>query len=372
MYRLKEGHINSQSLSRILVILVVSNIFLGTPRAMVEEGATAGWILLLFAGTVASIGLFILVKLLKKFPGKNLIEIAETLWGRPGAVFTALSFGILAVYTAIISLREFAETMLTTVLPRTPISVVTFFFVAAMLLGAYKGLEVIGRTSTLLLPFVIGGILAILFLAGNYISLNNLFPLLGAGLGELAYHAPGRSSIFIEIILVSLIVSNISDNENIPRATWKAFGVSLAVFIVVEIFYISIFRLAGSEKLYVPLFQMARIIYMGRFIQRIEAIFIFIWFFTGALKLTLALYAGATALSRGFRIPIYQPLLFPLGLLTFSLSFVPPDIMTAVRVDMSYLREYGAVPAWGLPLALLATSFIRKKGGGRPEKNQPD
>lgn len=367
MYRLKEGRISAHGIFSVLSILLITQLFLGIPRVMTQEGGSAGWLLILMSAAVASIGIFMMVKLLKRFPGKNFIEIAETVWGAPGRILVAVMLSLLFLYTATVVVREFAETMLTTVLPRTPISVVMFIFLTAMIFGAYNGLEVITRSSVLIFPFIVVGLLSILLLTLSFIDINNLFPILGTGLDYIVLNAFGRSSLFVEIIFIGLISSNINNTEKIPRQVWASFIVSVVLFIVVQLVYISVINLVSAEKLYIPLFQLARIIYMGRFVQRIEALYIFIWFFTGALKLTLSLYAGATALSRGFKIPFYQPLLFPLGLLVFSLSLMPRSLLAAVYLDVDILREYGMMLGFGLPLLLLLTSYLRGKGGKQNE-----
>lgn len=368
MYKLKEGKISSHGLFNIVVILLLTKLFLGIPRALVIEAGSAGWLLILMSAIVAGVGIFVLTKLLKRFPGKNIVEISELVWGVPGRVFTSLIIFLLFLYISTVVVREFAETMLTTVLPGTPISIIILTFVVTMIFGAYKGIEVITRSAVLLFPFIAVGILSILFLTANFINLNNLFPIFGEGLTKIAYHAPGKSSIFIDIIFIGLIASSVSDFENIPRQLWKGFFISVVMFVLVQVVYISVMNVSAGEKLYIPLYHLAKIIYMGRFVQRIEALYIFVWFFSGALQLTISLYGAAVSLSTGFKIPIFQPLLFPLGLLVFSLSFIPSGILAAVYLDINALREYGAIPGWGIPLALLLTSFIRKKGGACPEK----
>lgn len=370
MYRLKEGRISSHGVFSITSILLITQLFLGVPRVLTKEGGAAAWLLILMSGVIGSIGVFMIIRLLKKFPGKNIIEIAEILWGAPGRMITALLMSFLFLYTAAIVVREFSETMLTTVVPRTPISVVTFIFIVAMVIGAYNGLEVITRSCVLLFPFIIVGLLSILFLAGSFIDLNNLFPILGTGIKTLVYHATGRTSLFLEIVFIGLIISNVNDPEKIPRQVWVSYLFSVVLFVVVQFFYVAVLSVVAAEKLYVPLFQLARIIYMGRFVQRIEALYIFVWFFTGALKLTLAFYGGATVLARGFKIPFYQPLLFPLALLVFTVSFIPESLLTAVYLDVDILREFGFLPAFGVPAALLLTSLIFGKGGKQHENKK--
>lgn len=368
MFKVKEGNIGSRGLFIILTIILITKIFLGIPRAMAVEGDSAACILILAASAVAVPGVYILVKLLKRFPGQNIVQIAETVWGRAGAITVSLLVASFFMALAALIVREFAETMLTTVLPRTPISVIAFLFIMAMLLGAYNGLEVITRTSTLLFPFILAGIFSILILTVNFLDFNSLFPILGSGPKAIAIHSIGRSSLYMELLFAGLVASNMDDPDQISKTVWRTFLAAMSIFLVVELFYLSALRVGAAQSLYIPLFQLAKLIYLGRFIQRIESIYIFIWMFIGGLKLTLLIYSAAISLSWGFKIPIFQPLLFPLSLLTFTLSFLPPSMAAAVYLDTNVFRNYGGVLSWGLPFMLLATALIRKKGGGKTEK----
>lgn len=370
MYKLKEGKIGSKGIFCIVVVLLITKLYLGLPRIMVKEGASAAWLLIVMSAAIASIGVLIFVKLIQRFPGNTIIDISEQVWGTPGRLIVSVILSLFLVSSSAIIVREFSETMLTTVLPMTPISIVTLFFIIAIITGAYKGIEVIARSTILLFPFIIIGILSIIFLTINFVNFNNLFPVFGTGLLKLSLLAPGKSSMFIEIVIVGLLISSVSDPEKIPGQVWKGFFFSVLIFVIVEIMYVSLFGYLTGEELYVPLFQMARMIYMGRFIQRIEALYVFVWFFTGALQLTLNLYGAAIAFCRGFKIPIYQPVLFPLSLIIFTLSFVPNSIMTAAFLDNYFLRQYGAILGWGLPAALLFTAIVRKKGGRHSDQKK--
>ncbi|MDT3705149.1 MAG: GerAB/ArcD/ProY family transporter [Thermincola sp.] len=368
MFKVKEGNIGPRGLFIILTLMLISKLFLGVPRAIAIEGDSAACLLLLVAAGVAVPGIFVLVKLLQRFPGRNLVEIAEAVWGRAGAVAVSLLVALFFLALATIIVREFAETLLTTVLPSTPISVISFMFILAMLVGAYHGLEVITRTSTLLFPFILAGIFSILMLTVNFLDLNSVFPIFGSGPKAIAIHALGRNSLYMELLFVGLIAANLDDPTHVSKTIWKTFLAATFMFLVVELVYISALRVSSAQVLYVPLFQLAKMIYLGRFIQRIESLYIFIWMFVGGLKLTLLIYGAAISLSWGLKIPIFQPLLFPLTLLAFALSFVPPSVAVAVNLDINIFSNYGGLISWGLPFVLLITAWIRKKGGGKNQK----
>ena len=76
-----------------------------------------------------------------------------------------------------------------------------------------------------------------------------------------------------------------------------------------------------STETTLPFYRLSRNIYLGRFFQRVEALFIIIWSIVGALKIALTLYGAAVSLARTLKLPDYRPLIWPLGLIIFIFSF---------------------------------------------------
>ena len=106
MYRLKEGKISSHGLFSVVVIMLITKLFLGVPRVMIIEGGSAGWLLMLASAILASIGVYIITRLLVRFPSKNITEIGQEVWGVPGRILVSILVAVLFLSSAIIIVRE--------------------------------------------------------------------------------------------------------------------------------------------------------------------------------------------------------------------------------------------------------------------------
>ena len=74
------------------------------------------------------------------------------------------------------------------------------------------------------------------------------------------------------------------------------------------------FGIPSLKRNPVSIVQSARLIYLGRFIQRIDIFFAFFWMIGICLKYTILFYAANVGLTRLFKLPYRKPFLIPLGL----------------------------------------------------------
>lgn len=106
-----------------------------------------------------------------------------------------------------------------------------------------------------------------------------------------------------------------------------------------------------SGEFVLPLYQMTRIIDLGSFFNRFEAIFQFIWSILMFLYGVSYLYILCFVWQITFGLKYLKPLLLPVTLLIAGFSFIPESIMTANK--MAVLLENAVYPvALLLPLCV--------------------
>jgi hypothetical protein len=76
----------------LLIVLMSGKIFLSFPRDMAVLGETAGWMIVLLSGILSLIGFSFIYFLIRKFPGKNIIEIARMISGPLFGTIIGLAF----------------------------------------------------------------------------------------------------------------------------------------------------------------------------------------------------------------------------------------------------------------------------------------
>jgi len=359
---IKEGHIGYREGIALTVILISGKIYTGFPRVMVEEGKTAAWLLVLLSTALSVVAFLPIPHLLARFPGKSYYEVVEEVAGPYlGVLALVLSSGFYLFLLGIL-VREFAEIVASTVLPFTPISVITIALLLVMAYGAYAGLEPLTRTAWILAPWILAGLLAVLLLSLRWAKFQYLLPFWGAGIPSLLKSSVFRTSLFVEVLLLPLLVPHLREPQRLAVMGIWSIVISGIVMSFVVLLFVTVFPVRAAVNVLFPVFQMARIMFLGRFFQRMESLFIFVWVISAAVQLAGVLQATALALARIMKLPVYRPLIFPLSVLTFAIAFIPPDLPAAIRIDDEFLRYYGAITAFGLTTTVYVVALIRGKG----------
>lgn len=366
---IKDGHIDRNQLIIILVISTAAKIFLTLPRVIAIEAENAGWLAVSLGAILTMVPLLILVVLLNRFPGKSIIQIGQTILGFLPGSLVGLAFISYFIILAAASIREFSESIATAFLPLTPLSIFVLVFLLLAAKGIYGGIETIARTSYVLAPFVIISILTIIIFLLPYVNWGNFLPILGPGLKQIIFSGVRATNYYGELIFLGVLASFLRTRKDIlPAALVSLFFIALILILAVGL-NTAIFGLVGSRRLSFPLLEMTRLIGLGAFFQRIESVFLFIWFFMAALKIISTLYVLVLGIAQILKINNFKPLVWPVGIIVFTISFFPTSLITAFSYDENILRVFGVLITHSLPVGLYLLAVILNKRG-KPDEQQ--
>ena len=357
-----QGRLGHYEAVAMLTIMMTSRIFLGLPRLMAIIGGTASWLVVTLAAMGALLGYLVLDALLARFPGLDLIQISRRLIGWLTPLFGLLFFLFFLAVTALVT-RQFAETFVVGILPRTPIGVIGGLLLVLLVLASYLGLETISRLAILYAPYLLLFLLLVYALVLPNASLLNLAPVWGKGLPKIILPSLGKSSVYADLVLLGFFAPSLREPSRRRAVGLSALGATFLIFILTAVVFTLVFDYPGTTQVYFPLFQLARLVSIGEFFQRVEAVFIFLWFFAAVIAMSAAFYACAYIFCRVFSLTTHRPLLFPLAVLVYSLSLLPDSFAEAARLDGDVLRMYGWLPAFLLPAFLFGVAIIRRRKG---------
>lgn len=346
----------------VLINMLCTKIFLNFPRVTAENAATGGWIYTLYFSILAFLAFFIITKLYKRFEGKDLIDIGEHIGGSAGRIIVGTVIVIFFTYIVSVVLREFAEDLKVIALTVSPISFVTLFFIAGMVVGAYMGLEAIVRCHAVMVPVIAIGFLLIILGVSPYFDLSNLTPVLGSGVENIFFKGIAKLSMYGEFMLIFMMMPFIGVYKNFTRIGYAALGFSAFFLFLGSVALLLVIPYPVSIENFLPIYQLARLINLGRFFQRVESMFVLIWAAAALLYLTAGFYFIVYSLKKSFKLPFYRPLIFPIAIIIFTLSLLPPNLSTAVALETKYFRNYAWLISFVMVVILLAVArFIKRK-----------
>lgn len=370
------GRVGVVELTALMTVYSSTEIFLSMPSRIAVEGAGFAWAIPLVSGMLVTIAFLIVHFCLKRFPGENLLQVISRLFGRFTALPIALVFALLLLTQTALVTREFTETVVTTVLPATPSAVIAFTFLLVAFYYAYKGLEGLSRTALLFSYFCLVGIALLLILPLSWFDVRLLLPIWGHGIGNTLWFGAINSSLFFNVLFLSILYPTLRNRDHFLYVGVISTIVTAVIFSIVLVVFLGTFAPAVSGKVPFPMYQLARVIYVGRFVQRLEAIFVFLWTAAAVIKMGFGLWMVAYLYALGFGMPLYRPLLAPVTLQLYVLSFLPPDFPAVLALSASVFEPYGWLVGVALPVLLAVAAVIgdwwrKRRGNGRSVSGQP-
>ncbi|MDF2873583.1 MAG: spore germination protein [Sporomusa sp.] len=333
-------------------------LFLSTPADLAEAAGPLSWVIPLSGGLAAGILIWIQQSLLKRYGG-DLLSLSELLMGRIG-VYAISFFYLFSMYAiACLWTRQFAENTLLTALPRAEFTKIVLYYGLMVMLLVYFGIEGLARASYLILPFAIGGVL--LAFAGLIPVLKPLylFPVLGNGLPSVVKPTIQLMGASVPIVLLLILAPAFQNPQTIQAAMLYGIGGGSIIRSLANAVYVASFSAAiGLEKT-LPFYEMARLIYINRYVQRLEALFIILWVIIGILGIATCLYGTLYIIARLFRLPTPKPLLLPLGLIMINIATMPPDAGTVSTLE-DILFENILAPGFIITTLVLLVAALKR------------
>lgn len=347
--------------SLFILNLICTQIVLGYPRNMVELAGTAGWMVSIYSTILALIGFTVIIRLYRKFEGLDLLDIAQQSMGSAGRVAVGSIFLVYLVYIISLVLREFAEDMKVIALTDSPISFVSLFFLAGIVVGSYLGLEAIVRFTTIVVPIIVASYLAITIGIAPYFQMGNLQPLLGEGVPAILGRGALKLSNFSAVSILFFLAPFLRSHQNMKRVGYSTICLAGVFFTWSVISYLMAFPYPTATEFFIPIYQMARIFEYGRFFQRIESVFMLMWAAAALMYLVGGFYFIIHIFRKTFGLEYDWPIIWAFAVLIYTLSLIPPNLTSALNLEARYFRNYIFIVTFVVPITLLLIAHGRKK-----------
>lgn len=349
----------------LVFILTFPRFFLSSPATILESTAGLAWLATFLHGLPALAMLFVFLYIFQHFPG-DLFSVSRQLVGSVGTWIISLYYLAVFFINYILILRQFAENTLLAALPFVDFNVVIASYAGVAALIVYVGVEAMTRATSVLLP--LGTLLLLLVLAMliPFYNIYNLAPWQGTGISKVLLVAVTRAGLDIGVIAFAILAPAFQSLKTIRTAALFGLGLSSLLRSLSVLIYTLVFGVAVGKEKVLPFFEMARLVYLSRYVQRIEALFIIIWVVAGTLNLAASLYVGLYILTRLLNLPSMRPLILIVTIALAELSMLPPDIVTVIGLDGKAISFF-AIGIYVIPLILLVAAIIRS----RQKEGQP-
>jgi len=164
------------------------------------------------------------------------------------------------------------------------------------------------------------------------------------------------------VLIIAVVAGSLQGTKYVKKVGYLSLLLSgILVSSVLLAFTLAFPYYTGSE-ITAPMYQLTAMIDYGRFLQRLEPIFLFVWFESSFISVSAIVYTSVSLYCKIFRIQDMKPVIFPFAVILFTVAMIPSDITTVATGYIHRSREYGWIIFYIPPLIALIMAIIRKKG----------
>ena len=339
--------------------LVAPRIFLSVMADILQENGQLAWLAMLIYTIIPLLAVFMMVYVNNSVPG-NIVAVCQQLVGTIGTWLIVPAYSCMFLANGALLLRQYAEYTLVTALPEVEFQLVIVWYALTVGIICYLGIEAICRTGYMMLPWLVGALIVVFLMISPFFVVYNLTPWQGNGIMKAINSGIHGVGYDLGVLSVVFLSSAFQNAKTIKSAAIYALGGSLVLKIVFMLVYTMVFGVAvGSEKS-MPFFELARLVYLNQYIQRIEALFIVVWVIFGLLAIASSIYIGLYLMVVLLKLPAMRPIV-PLGVMAVAqLAMLPPDIGYTIKVD-ELLLQVSQLGIYLFPGILFVMALVKKR-----------
>ncbi|RCX20946.1 spore germination protein KB [Anaerobacterium chartisolvens] len=360
---IEKGKISDFELMFLILCFILGSITFISFADTITKHDT--WIVIISAYAASIPFILSYILLVKKFPGKNLIQINDIIYGRYLGKLISILYIWFILTLLSLNLKGLADFYTGFIMPETPS---LLFLAVCALVCAYavqNGLESMGRISAVIFFIITLNIIVSSLLGMGDMDFSNFLPVFEMPLKTYFQSIHIILTIqMCEIIVFLMVMPNLNNFKHTGKYTLLGLTISTLLLMSVSIRNTAVLGVTSSIY-FSDSYQALRLIDIGDVLTKMDILF--------AIGLTLVLfikncvlyYATVAGMSQMLNLRSYKPLILPVGSIAVCLAII---LFDSVIEHNLHARSYHAILVTPFELILPPLSLLIAKIRGLPKK----
>lgn len=322
-----------------VLIVITNKIILNLPKNIIVECGSSAWINVIFISIIAIFFTMIIVKLFKNFEGYDILDISNYFAGNFFKTLIGIGYLVVFILTATIVLRDFSETLKIIYYSNSPLTFIMLFFIIGTILGNKFGLKAIAKANLFIMPVVVFSIFIICISSFKNFEFQRLLPILGNGV-DVTFIS-GFTNIFSYSGLAYLffIMPYLKNTKQFKKISMICIVISTIYLLLSVLCLTLVFSYIAVTDESNSIYLLTRTLEFGRFFQRIDAVFVFLFIMSCLSYLTITLFLILDVFKKITNVKDSKAMSYCFAILIFGLSLLPKNISVIRTVHYNIFKN---------------------------------
>ncbi|WP_245596801.1 GerAB/ArcD/ProY family transporter [Shimazuella kribbensis] len=332
---------------------------LSLPHVLQLTAKGGAWISVLFAGLFLQLVIIIHWALCKLYPSDNIYSFLPKIVGKYLGNLLSLIYSGYFLFTAGMILVRLLEIIHKWMLQETPKWAVLILILVLSIYLVRENLRIITRFFVITSFIIV--VMVILSLVGYMnVDFTYIFPITEAGWVNILKTIKDATPAMLGFEILLVFYPMVEGQSNGKLKAVSVANLLTTLFYTFEVFTsLIIFSPEELPLVPEPMLYMLKA-FSFHIVDRIDLLFLALWFVITFTSLTAYLYAGIVGLGQLFHKGQHKKSLLYVPFIVFLISFIPDDTFTILYYERMISVAF-RILIIGLPIFFLMIGYVRKK-----------
>lgn len=378
MFKAKKGfkffmsNVNKISLVEaiaLVLIIIVNRLSVNMPQNIVLSCCSSAVLNAIYVSVLALLFIFILVKLFKRFPECDIMDISEFAGGKFFKNVICIILFLYLISIVSVLLRDFSETLKILYYIDTPIIYILMFFIGVCLVSNLFGGHSIVKTNLIIC------VIMLISLIVSYISVlpnavpQRVFPILGYGAKQTFFYGITNIFAFNGLFVLYFLPPMLANKKDFKKLSIISILICAVLIISATASLLLAFSFSTQIEKISSLYMLLSNNEFGKYLQHPESLFAFTWILSFMSYLNICCMLLTVILKKFINVKNEKPFIISICLIIFIIAIIPRSIMQAREIENT-IYKFIALPLLFIVLPIIL--FFANKKYKKLHKNNYD
>ncbi len=274
-------------------------------------------------------------------------------------IIMGIFYIFLLILVPMFVIKNFSETLQLIYFRTSPLIYIVLFFLVSSTITNKFSIKVLAKANLIIIPIVFLSIIVILLSSIKDFTPQRIFPILGYGANET--FLMGLSNLFsysgiCYLLFLNPFINKTTEFKKISIISIIISGIYLFLSVTCILLSLS-FTFKSGESF--SLYLLTRNLEYGRFIQRIDAVFILIWIISTISYISIAIYFCIYVFKKITKISDSSSINYTINLLILGLLILPSNFATLNNIIGKIFKYSSLILIFGISILILISANIK-------------
>ena len=346
----------------LILIIIVNEIVLNVPNLIIYTTGSSAIINVFFISAIAIVFSYFICRLYKNFTGMDIIDISKFLGGKTLNVITSLLFLLYFLFLSSIGIRCITNSLKIIYFNSSPLLFILLFFIIPAVIINKLGLKSVSSINVIIFIIVIISLMFLLTCSYKSFSISRAFPILGLGANETFIKGSTNIFVFTGFLYLLLLPSILKKENDFKKITITSTFFTSAFLIFNMMSIILTLPITTNQDEILSIYLLIRKIDFGNFVERLDALFIFIWLLALLSSLSINILFIRRIIKKALNLGKEGFLPYLIGLIILICSLLIKNY-AQIKFLGNYIYRYGFIFLFflfSIPILILSNIKFKK------------